>query len=129
MKSKLTRPCTGIRSTQPEYIGMVTSHIPTKDIPHPDIEPQRMVSEDTNVILQDPIDTVNNIFYFSALADKHKKILYTDVTGTLLEIPLCGHQYSFVAHTYATIYIFVEQITNIIGVTIVDAFDGIYSLS
>ena len=52
---------------------MVTYHIPTKTNPHPEVEPQPMTPEDANVIPQDPVDTVNNIFCFAALAEKQTR--------------------------------------------------------
>jgi hypothetical protein len=82
-KGRMKRSHTGIRSTRPHGIVMVTYHIPVKANQHPDVEQQLTAVEDANIISQDPADTMNKIFCFAALADKQKGTFYTDVTASL----------------------------------------------
>ena len=67
---------------------------------------------------------MNNIFCFTALADKQNGTLYTDATEALPAIWLDGHQSFFVAYDYATNYIFAEPIANVTDALIVTAFDN-----
>ena len=96
-KGRMKRQCTGIRSTQPRDIDMITYHILTKANPITTVKPQHVMPEGANIIPHNDADTVNNIFYFAALVDKQKIMMYTDARGALSAIYLDEHQHFFVA--------------------------------
>ena len=69
----------------------------------------------------------NNIFCYSAFADKQEGTLYTDATGAFPEISLDGKQYFLMAYDYDTNYIFALPIVNVQDKTIIEAFDKIFT--
>ena len=61
----------------------------------------------------------NNIFCYSALADKQQGTLYTDASVAFPEMSLDSKQYVFVAYDYDTNYIFALPIANVQDKTII----------
>ena len=106
----MKRPGTQIRSTSPRECEIITHHIPTKATPQPNTAPYDTVPENSNVLLENPVDAVHNIFCVTALSDKQKGTLYTDTTGALPAISLDGHQCVFLAFNWDTNYVFAKPI-------------------
>ena len=107
---------------------MITYHTPTTTNPQPHVELQDAVPKySNNLIPEDPVDSVNNIFCSVALTYKQQGTLYTDVMGALPAVLLEGHTHFFVAYDYVTNYIFVEPISTVTDATIVDAYDKLFT--
>ena len=83
--------------------------------------------KNSNLIPEDPVDTVNNVFCVAALADKQHETSYLDATGALPVISLEGCQYFIVAHNCATTYISADPSSNVTNTTIVDTFDECFT--
>jgi hypothetical protein len=73
-----------------------------------------------------PIPQANQVFCFTAMADKAKRTLYHDLTGRLPVMSLEGNQYFLVAYDYTINAILVRPTKDLESDTIIKAFDSIF---
>jgi hypothetical protein len=73
-----------------------------------------------------PIPQANQVFCFTAMADKTKRTLYHDLTGRLPVMSLEGNQYFLVAYDYTINAILVRPTKDLESATIIKAFDSIF---
>jgi len=71
-------------------------------------------------------ETVNHVFCYAALADKHANTLYTDATSTFPYQSIDGNQDMLVAYDYSSNAILVEPMKNFESETICTAFTTIF---
>jgi hypothetical protein len=73
-----------------------------------------------------PMPQANQVFCFTALADKTKQTLYHNLTGRLPVMSLEGNQYFLVAYNYTINAIIVRPTKDLESTTIIKAFDSIF---
>ena len=64
------------------------------------------------------VPTSNNVFCFAALAEKEKGTVYTDATGALPVMSLCGPQYYI--YDYNHCFIETKEVSSLNDETIVE---------
>ena len=75
----------------------------------------------------EPLDGMNNVFCFAALADTNKRTLYTNATGLLPARSLHGNQYYFIAYDYDLNCIFAVSIPNLLETRIIETLQHMFN--
>jgi hypothetical protein len=128
----MKRPRYGIKSTTPKRKSTTFGTPPqvklpsVQDISEPDsidvYPPDLQVAGMPNIIADDSVDSIANVFCFGALADKNTGIMYHDMTGNFPFMSLDGCICYLVMYHYESNAIIATPIDGMDDITIFEAY-------